>query len=53
MQLTHRIDGSEEYLELPLAKVDVPALSIIRARNGEDRIYLELTGDVENVLDFN
>jgi adenylyltransferase/sulfurtransferase len=52
MQLTHRIDGSEEYLGLTLADFDVPALGIIRARNGKERIYLELTGDRETFFRY-
>jgi molybdopterin/thiamine biosynthesis adenylyltransferase/predicted RNA-binding Zn-ribbon protein involved in translation (DUF1610 family) len=46
MELTHRIDGSESFLSKSLAEVDVPALGIIRARNGEKREYYELTGDL-------
>ena len=52
MQLTHRIDGSESYLDRILADFDVPPLGIIRARNGKERIYLELTGDRETFFNF-
>jgi molybdopterin/thiamine biosynthesis adenylyltransferase/predicted RNA-binding Zn-ribbon protein involved in translation (DUF1610 family) len=52
MQLTHRIDGSESYLDRTLADFDVPALGIIRARNGKERIYLELTGDRATFFQF-
>ena len=52
MNLTHRIDGSESYLDRTLAGIDVPALGIIRARNGKERIYLELTGDRETFFQF-
>jgi adenylyltransferase/sulfurtransferase len=52
MHLTHRIEGSESYLDRTLAEFDVPALSIIRARNGMERIYLELTGDRETFFQF-
>lgn len=52
MRLTHRITGEEEFLERTLAEVDVPPLGIIRARNGSERIYLELTGDKETFLQF-
>ena len=52
MHLTHRIDGSEEFLDRTLVEFDVPPLGIIRARNGKERIYLELTGDRESFFQF-
>jgi len=52
MHLTHRIDGSESFLDRRLAAFDVPALGIIRAHNGKERIYLELTGDRETFFQF-
>lgn len=52
MRLTHRLDGSEEFLNRKLAEFDVPPLGIIRARNGEKRLYLELTGDKDGFLNF-
>ena len=52
MNLTHRVSGAEDYLDRTLAELDVPPLSIIRARNGGDRIYLEMTGDAERFLAF-
>jgi adenylyltransferase/sulfurtransferase len=52
MELTHRIDGAEGWLDRTLAQIDVPPLSIIRARSGKERVYLELTGDKENFLQF-
>jgi molybdopterin/thiamine biosynthesis adenylyltransferase/predicted RNA-binding Zn-ribbon protein involved in translation (DUF1610 family) len=52
MSLTHRIDGQESYLDRTLAQIDVPPLGIIRARNGQERAYLELTGDRESFLTF-
>ena len=51
MRLTNKITGKEDYLDRTLAQVDIPPLSIIRAR-GEKRIYLELTGDKECFLQF-
>ncbi len=45
MHLTHRIDGSEDYLNRSLSDFDLPPLGIIRARNGDQRAYLEITGD--------
>ncbi len=52
LNMTHRISGSEDFLDRTLAEMDVPPLSIIRARNGSERIYLELTGDKETFLLF-
>lgn len=52
MNLTHRISGEETFLDRTLAEVDVPPLGIIRARNGRERVYYELTGDVETFLQF-
>ncbi|MCP4415315.1 MAG: ThiF family adenylyltransferase [Chloroflexi bacterium] len=54
MELTHRIDGSEDFLERTLAEIDVPSLGIIRARSAStgESIYLELTGDKETFLQF-
>ena len=52
MVLTHRITGDEPYLERTLGEFDVAPLSIIRARNGQERIYLEMTGDRETFFAF-
>jgi adenylyltransferase/sulfurtransferase len=52
MRLTHRITGTENYLERTLAQIDVPPLGIIRARNGNERLYYELTGDKDTFLSF-
>lgn len=52
MRLTHRVNGEAAYLERPLADVDIPPLGIVRARNGSDHVYLELTGDKEHFLQF-
>jgi adenylyltransferase/sulfurtransferase len=52
MRLTHRITGTENYLERTLAQIDVPSLGIIRARNGDERLYYELTGDKNTFLSF-
>ena len=53
MRLTHRITGEEDFLERTLLEIDVPPLSIIRARNGEKVVYYELTGDKNDFLQFN
>jgi len=52
MTLTHRITGKEDFLDRTLAQIDTPPLSIVRARNGSQRLYLELTGDTETFLSF-
>ncbi|GIK54424.1 MAG: HesA/MoeB/ThiF family protein [Chloroflexi bacterium] len=52
MNLTHRISGDEDFLDRTLAEIDIPPLSIIRARNGSQRVYYELTGDKESFLVF-
>jgi len=52
MRLTHRITGEEDFLGRTLAEVDVPPLGIIRARNGSERVYYELTGDKATFLQF-
>ncbi len=52
MRLTHRITGEETFLERTFAEVDVPPLGIIRARNGNERVYYELTGDKATFLQF-
>ncbi len=52
MSLTHRIDGSEGFLNESLSRVDIPALGIIRARNGKRGEYLEITGDKTDFFDF-
>jgi len=52
MHLTHRISGQEEFLEHTLAQVDVPPLGVIRARNDQERVYYEMTGDKEAFFSF-
>ncbi len=52
MNMTHRINGDEDFLNRTLAEMDVPPLGIIRARSGNERIYLELTGDKDTFLQF-
>ncbi|HRQ39892.1 MAG TPA: ThiF family adenylyltransferase [Chloroflexota bacterium] len=52
MNMTHRISGDEDFLDRTLAEIDIPPLSIIRARNGSQRVYYELTGDKESFLVF-
>ncbi len=52
MELTHRIEGSEPYLQRTLAEIDMPPLSIVKARNGKERVALELTGDKAGFFSF-
>jgi adenylyltransferase/sulfurtransferase len=52
MVLTHRLAGDEAYLNRTLAEFDVAPLSIIRARNGQERVYLEMTGDRDTFFSF-
>jgi adenylyltransferase/sulfurtransferase len=52
MVLTHRLAGDEAYLDRTLAEFDVAPLSIIRARNGQERVYLEMTGDRDTFFSF-
>ncbi|HID50735.1 MAG TPA: ThiF family adenylyltransferase [Anaerolineae bacterium] len=52
MSLTHRISGDEDFLDKTLAQMDIPPLGIVRANNGREKIYLELTGDRETFLTF-
>lgn len=52
MELTHRITGGEAFLERKLADVDLAPLSIVRARQGKERAYLELTGDRDSFFTF-
>lgn len=52
MVLTHRIVGDEPFLDRSLAEVDVPPLDIIRARNEEESVYYEMSGDAETFLTF-
>lgn len=52
MALTHRLTGDEPYLERTLAEFDQPPLTIVRARNGDDVAYLEITGDKDDFFRF-
>jgi molybdopterin/thiamine biosynthesis adenylyltransferase/DNA-binding transcriptional regulator YhcF (GntR family) len=50
--LTHIITGDEPFLHRTLASVGVPALHIIRAHNGEEYRFYELSGDLDDALHF-
>jgi adenylyltransferase/sulfurtransferase len=50
--LTHVITGDEPFLHRTLASVGVPPLHIIRAHNGEEYRFYELSGDLADALHF-
>ena len=52
MKLTHRITGDEDFLDRTLAEIDVVPLDIIRARGENESVYLEVTGDKVEFLNF-
>jgi molybdopterin/thiamine biosynthesis adenylyltransferase/DNA-binding transcriptional regulator YhcF (GntR family) len=51
-QFTHVITGDEKFLHRTLASVGVPALHILRANNGVEYRFYELTGDLADALHF-
>jgi len=50
--MTHIITGEENFLHRTLASVGVPALHILRAHNGVEYRFYELTGDLQDALHF-
>ncbi len=50
--LTHIISGEENYLHRTLASVGVPPLHIVKAHNGIQYRFYELTGDLQDTLHF-
>ena len=50
--LTHIISGEENFLHRTLASVGVPSLHILRAHNGTEYRFYELTGDLQDALHF-
>jgi molybdopterin/thiamine biosynthesis adenylyltransferase/DNA-binding transcriptional regulator YhcF (GntR family) len=50
--MTHTITGGEDFLHRSLASVGVPALHILRALNGQEYRFYELTGDLPEALHF-
>ncbi|MBX3045887.1 MAG: ThiF family adenylyltransferase [Anaerolineales bacterium] len=53
VNLTHTITGNEDFLERSLASVGVPPLHILRATNGAEFRFYELSGDLPTALHFN
>lgn len=51
-ELSHTINGDENFLTRTLANVGVPALHIIRAYNAQEYRFYELTGDLPDALHF-
>jgi len=51
-QFTHMITGEEGFLHHTLAHVGVPKLHILRAHNGYEYRFYELTGDLPEALHF-
>ncbi len=51
-QFTHMITGDENFLHRTLASVGVPPLHILRAQNGMEYRFYELTGDLPEALHF-
>lgn len=52
VNMTHTIRGEEDFLHRTLASVGVPPLHILRATNGREFRFYELTGDLEEALHF-
>ena len=51
-QFTHMIIGEEDFLHRTLKSVGVPQLHILRAQNGVEYRFYELTGDLAEALHF-
>jgi hypothetical protein len=50
--LTHVISGEEDFLHRTLFSVGIPPLHIVRAHNGVEYRFYELTGDLPEALHF-
>ncbi len=53
VNMTHTIRGDEDFLDRSLASVGVPSLHVLRATNGRDFRFYELSGDLHKALHFN
>lgn len=51
-QFTHMITGEETFLHRTLANVGVPPLHVLRAHNGLEYRFYELSGDLPEALHF-
>jgi adenylyltransferase/sulfurtransferase len=52
VEMTHAVVGDEPFLNLTLDALGVPPLHIIRAHNGREYRFYELTGDLASTLHF-
>jgi molybdopterin/thiamine biosynthesis adenylyltransferase/DNA-binding transcriptional regulator YhcF (GntR family) len=52
VHMTHVITGDEDFLHRSLASIGVPALHIVRAHNGLEYRFYELTADLPDALHF-
>jgi hypothetical protein len=52
VSMTHHIIGDESFLHHTLASIGIPPLHIIRANNGLEYCFYELTGDLPDALNF-
>ena len=52
VEMTHVIIGEEPFLHRTLNTLGVPSLHIVRAHNGEQYRFYELTGDLADTLHF-
>ena len=52
-EMTHAIQGDENFLSRTLASIGVPPLHILRAYNTEEYRFYELSGDLREALHFN
>jgi len=52
VQMTHLITGEEAFLHRTLASLGIPPLHILRAHNGREYRFYELTGDLPDALHF-
>ncbi|MEX1071480.1 MAG: ThiF family adenylyltransferase [Anaerolineales bacterium] len=53
VNLTHTVRGDEDFLDHTLLSVGVPPLHILRATNGAEFRFYELSGDLPTALHFN
>lgn len=53
VNLSHSISGDEDFLDRTLLSVGVPPLHVVRATNGVEFRFYELTGDLPSALHFN
>ncbi len=52
MVATHHLTGQEGLADRTLLELGIPPLHVLAARKAQDYCYFELTGDVQNVVQF-